>query len=214
MWGFKHCKSFKRGFCYRSFSSTVGENPTVRFEPVTIYMCGHETMTLVFCNWLGLGNSGSKTLPIVISFSAPQSHENKFVALSWVVNVRCPLGVRWVQEARGWQIDSLTRLETRLFCGSVTRSSSQQQRRCVHSEGFSEQREEGRGRGLCWVAGLEEGGCVGEGEGGHWMWKPVWLISNRVAGGGAALLSCSQLRLLVRSSSGPQPHRTMRALQE
>lgn len=44
-----------------------------------------------------------------------------------------------------------------------------------------------------------EGGKQGRGEGGwlllvvvvggHWMWKPVWLISNREEGGGAPLLS-------------------------
>lgn len=44
-------------------------------------------------------------------------------------------------------------------------------------------REESRGGG-------KVGGCCWWWWwGGHWMWKPVWLISNREGGGGAPLLS-------------------------
>lgn len=72
------------------------------------------------------------------------------------------LGVRRAEEPRGRQTDSFTRLETRWTCASVTRSSSQQQRRCVHSG--APPSGEGRGGAGDSVGELaEEGGKAGEG---------------------------------------------------
>lgn len=54
------------------------------------------------------------------------------------------------------------------------------------------------------------------GGGGHWMWKPVWLISNRWEGGGTLLCLAVTLhpaQSVGEGSSGPQPGRTMKALQ-
>lgn len=52
--------------------------------------------------------------------------------------------------------------------------------------------------------------------GGHWMWKPVWLISNKEEGGGTLLCLAVTLhpaQSVGEGSSGLQPGRTMKALQ-
>lgn len=49
-----------------------------------------------------------------------------------------------------------------------------------------------------------------------WMWKPVWLISNRVEGGGTLLCLAGSLhptQSVGEGSSGLQPGWTMKALQ-
>lgn len=203
------------------FLNSWGENLTVHF------CSSHQpSIRVVMKPWLwsfatgwNWGTLGAKPLQLSWLFFAPQGQENKLAALFLLVKFCCLLS-NMHNVPRSSKGRRAPRSADRLVYTSRNQVNSCQHHAVVLPTtetlrpqwGSSERGGEGRGWGLCWGAGWrrrEKGG----GEGGHWMWKPVWLISNREAGGGATPLSCSQSRLLARSSSGPQPHRTMRALQ-